>query len=283
MKTIHSAVHTATTALFVPGNKPEWFSKGVSSGADLILIDWEDSVPPTDKAAARTVTISALANETLHGPDICAMVRIDPSRAQADLALLAMLASRPGNGLLGAMLPKSHSVDAVCEARRLLPQSLAIVPLIESALGVSNVDEIASVRGIDRLAFGAFDFALDVSAKQDGPLLDYARSKLVIASTTSGLPPPLDSPIAEFGDMEAVALAATRADAFGFGGMMCIHPDQVAVVASAFKPDEAEIEWARKVIEAGAGFGRIATQMVDLPVQTLARRISQRSLDSNNE
>lgn len=276
--TIQSVVTHAKTALFVPGNSRRRYMTASSSGADLIVVDWEDSVPPAEKASARSATIDALVNGTPDGAPFCAIVRVDSSRLFDDLELLSSVSSEPGQGLLGVMLPKCQFPETLSRVLDMLSPHLAVIPLIESALGLHNVDEIASA-GVSRLAFGAFDFALDTSADREGPLLDYSRSRLVLASRIAELPLPLDSPVAEFGDTHVVAQAARRARAFGFGGIMCIHPKQVLPAAEALRPDAAEIAWAAQVLATDPGAGRIATQMVDYPVQSLARRIAQRSME----
>lgn len=278
MTAIQSVVSRARTALFVPGNSRRKFTTASTSGADLIVVDWEDSVPPGQKVTARSDTLDAFANGTTNGAPFCAIVRVDSSRLSWDLELLASLSSKPGQGLLGVMVPKCQSPDTISNVKDMLPPHLAVIPLIESAMGINRVDEIASA-GVNRLALGGYDFALDTSSDLEGSLLDFARARLVIASRVADLPGPLDSPVAEFGDLLVVTRVAKRAKAFGFGGMMCIHPKQVMPVIEAFRPDKAELAWATQVLATESGAGRIASQMVDEPIQSLARRIAEHSVE----
>lgn len=266
-------VETSRTPLFVSGSSPEKFNRARSSGADLVVVDWEDSVPSSNKKEARKATVEALSAVAHHEATFFALIRVDSSSLEQDIRLLSELFGRGNSGILGIMLPKVSCAAEVESARELLPRQLALVPLIESALGIKNVGEIAQVEGVTRLAFGAIDFALDMFAGQEGPLLDYARAALVIASRAAGISAPLDSPVAEFGDLSIVERAAMSSKAFGFGGMMCIHPAQIPVVALALRPNVKEVEWARQVLEMSSMSARIATQMVDEPVRRRAKRI----------
>jgi citrate lyase subunit beta/citryl-CoA lyase len=158
-----------------------------------------------------------------------------------------------------------------------LPNELAFVPLIESALGVVHALEIASIDAVTRLAFGAIDFALDIDADGGDRFLDHARAQLVLVSRAAGVAAPLDSPSVEIKDVAMIAESARTARNFGFGGKLCIHPVQLAPVAGAFTPTEAEIRWAESVVGAEGAAAQIAGQMVDRPVIERAKKILTRA------
>jgi citrate lyase subunit beta/citryl-CoA lyase len=268
---------TAITALFVPGDRPERFAKAAASGADVIVIDLEDAVAPGSKAAARSAAAHAL---TAAGGGVRALVRINPAGTEAfRLDLSALLADGLPAGLLGVVLAKAENTADIESLRRMLPAGLALIPLVESALGLREADALASVSGVTRLAFGAVDFALDINAGTANQYLAYARSRLVAASRAAGIAAPLDSPSTEIRDAAAVAASAAHGKGFGFGGKLCIHPAQLGAVAGAFGPTPEETTWARTVVAADAEAGGAAVQldgaMVDAPVVERARRILQ--------
>lgn len=269
----------ATTALFVPGDRPERFAKAAAAGAGVVIIDLEDAVAQDAKSAALAATVEAVAPAGGRDP-VRALVRVNPRASghyEADITLLLSAASSPGTGLLGIMVPKGEDPDALRQLRADMPKHMALVPLIESALGVVNALELARVPGITRLAFGAIDFALDIDADGEDRFLDHARAQLVLASRAAGIAAPLDSPSTEIRDTSKVAHSARLARNFGFGGKLCIHPAQLATVHGAFAPTEADVEWALSVIGAEGGATQVDGQMIDRPVTERAKRILQRA------
>jgi citrate lyase subunit beta / citryl-CoA lyase len=274
-------VRGAVTALFVPGNRPERFAKAAASGADVVIIDLEDAVAAADKAHARDEAVAALTGSGAHGSGgVRALVRVNAQDTAAyddDIRALLALASQPDHGLLGLMLPKAEDPAQVAELAAKLPADVPLVALVESALGLVNAVELARVPGVERLAFGAIDFALDIDADGGDRVLDQARAQLVVASRAAGIAPPLDSPSTDIRDTTAVAASAKLGRGCGFGGKLCIHPAQLPAVAAAFTPSPEEIAWARKILANDGGAVQVDGQMVDRPVIDRARRIIERS------
>lgn len=258
----------AITALFVPGDRPDRFAKALASGADVVIVDLEDAVGPADKSAASDNVRAALAAGRSR-----IMVRINPpgtSWYADDLDLIA--AFGPEDGLVGVVIAKAESADQVSAVRARAREDVDIVALIESAVGVHAVHEIAA-SGTDRLALGAIDLALDLDSTSE-TLLDQVRFQLTLASRVAELPPPLDTPSVEIRDLGAVAESAQRARAFGFGGKLCIHPAQLAAVKAAFVPTASEVSWAELVLTADThATTQVDGIMVDRPVIERARRI----------
>lgn len=271
----------ALTALFVPGDRPDRYAKAAASGADLVIIDLEDAVAPPAKFQARQAVTHALSPAA--GTGLQALVRVNAAGTDtfdAELDALLALAPLPGSGLLGIMLPKSEDPETLSElvARvRATGTPLAVVALIESARGVLRAAEIAAVPGVTRLALGAIDLTADVAADLDGPVVTHAMVQLVLASRAARIPAPLDSPSTAIRDEDAVTAAAAAARAAGFGGKLCIHPQQLDAVRSAFRPTEEQMTWARSVIDAGDAAVQIDGQMIDKPVIERARRILRRA------
>jgi citrate lyase subunit beta / citryl-CoA lyase len=264
-------VATAVTALFVPGDRPERFTKAAASGADVVIIDLEDAVTAENKARALAAAISSL-----NDGEVRALVRVnasDDTTHDAEIAALLNLTSGTAHGLLGIMVPKADNPGLLTDLRDRLPNDLAVVPLIESAAGLVQATELASVPGVTRLAFGAIDFALDIDASVEDRFLDHARSQLVLASRVARIAAPLDSPCTEIRDATTIADSARLARKFGFGGKLCIHPGQIPAVAGAFIPTEAEVAWASSVVGAEGAAVQVDGQMIDRPVTERAKRI----------
>lgn len=143
---------------------------------------------------------------------------------------------------------------------------------------------IARARGVERLSFGALDLGLDLGLASDTAgaqrILDQARYAILLHSVLAQLAPPLDSVFADINNSAGMARMAADARDMGFGGLLCIHPGQVAVIHAAFMPRQDELDWARRVLDAVASTGGVFVldgQMVDAPVIGLARRVLRRA------
>lgn len=277
--TATETVAAAVSALFVPGDRPERFAKAAAAGAGVVIIDLEDAVTPETKSAALAAALDAVAPSD-GGAAGRALVRVNPQGSghyYADITSLISAAQAPGSGLLGIVVPKAEDASALRQLRADMPKHLALVLLVESALGVVNAVELARIPGVTRLAFGAIDFALDIDADGGDRFLDHARAQLVLASRAAGIAAPLDSPATDIKDTTRVAESARLARNFGFGGKLCIHPAQLTTVHAAFAPTEADVDWALSVDGAEGGAIQVDGQMIDRPVTERAKRILQRA------
>jgi citrate lyase subunit beta/citryl-CoA lyase len=252
--------------LFVPGNRPERFDKAWAAGADQVIVDLEDAVPAAEKAAARAALAAWLS------PDRPVLVRINSADSEwfaGDLALSA----RPG--VAGIMLPKAER-DADLAALA-AAGAVAILPLIESALGLWHAAALARMPRVQRLVFGSIDFSFDLGIKEGYESLLYARSQLVLASRVAGIAAPVDGVTTTFENPDSVKDDTLRARALGFGGKLCIHPKQLAPVNAAFAPTVDELAWAGRVVAAAeaANGGAVALdgKMVDRPVILIAQQM----------
>lgn len=258
----------ARSFLFVPGTRPERFEKALSSGADAVILDLEDAVCVEEKDEARE------AISTWLSPEHPAYVRVNGASTEwfrDDLDAIV----RPG--LCGILLPKAEEPDQISEAASLLTEEATIVPILETGLGIWDARSLAAARRVERLAFGALDFALDVGIDGEDEELLYARSRLVLASRVAGIVPPLDGVTAALDDPDRLAADVNRARRLGFGGKLCIHPRQIEAVNRGFLPSEAEVSWARRVVEAaetaGTGAFRVDGEMIDRPVLERAQSV----------
>jgi citrate lyase subunit beta / citryl-CoA lyase len=273
-----SSLLLARSFLFVPANRPERYAKALACGAGAVIIDLEDAISPDDKPAARLQLEAAFADVPA-ADRVRLLVRINASGTKwhsADLALVGKLAHL---GLAGVVLPKAESADQLTHLAASVGHACALLPMIESAAGLEAVDQIASSPQVARLLFGNLDFQADLgmACGPDEAELQPVRMALVMASRLAGLAPPVDGVTAATGDLGQVQKDAERSRRSGFGARLCIHPAQVPVVNAALAPTAAELDWARRVIQAGeaakTGVFTLDGRMVDAPVLLLARRL----------
>ena len=248
---------TATTFLFVPGDRPDRFGKAAASGADVVVLDLEDAVAAADKDTAREHVDAWLRDGGR------AMVRINPAGTPW-FAADAEVVTRYG---IPVLVPKAETPGALAGFRE-------VTALIETALGVERAAELAAAGSVRRLAFGSIDLAAQLGVDPDDrETFAYARSRLVIASAAAGLDPPVDGVTTDLRDGERLAADVRHARRLGFGGKLCIHPKQLDAVREGFAPTEAELDWARRVLTTGDSASTVDGQMVDKPVRDRARRI----------
>jgi len=259
------------TALFVPGSRPERFAKALASGADAVIVDFEDAVEASLKAQARDNLEAFLGAN----PEARVRVRVnaagDPEQA-ADLELCRRLP-----GVIGILLPKA---ERAMQVRIAASCGKPVWPLIESARGLLALGEIAACEGVERLTFGGLDLALDIGMSSGTPaaavVYDQVRLSLLLHSRVNDLQPPLDTVFPAFDDAEGFAATIRHGRDLGLLGALCIHPKQVGVAHAALAPSADELDWARRVVDAaesGAAAFQVDGQMVDAPVLGRARRL----------
>ena len=263
----------ARTLLFVPGNRPERFEKAARCGADAVVLDLEDSVPPADKLAARGEIAREWAR--LQGLGVPLVVRINTADGEIGRADLAWLAALPSPAAV--MVPKAESVSVLEQVHHAL-RDVPILALIESAAGYAALPSLGGASGVLRLVVGHIDFLADTGLQCDDDESELAplRFAVNIATRLNRLAPPVDGVTVQIGDEARLRKDVRRALRFGFAGKLCIHPAQVAVVHDAFMSTGEELAWARKVLAADSAAGGAAVQvdgrMVDLPVVLQARK-----------
>lgn len=265
-------MHALQTPLFVPADRPERFQKAAASGADAVILDLEDAVVAENKAKAR----AAIRTHAILSVPV--VVRINPLEsplAGDDIDALTYAAFD------AIMVAKAADAAALASLAPRFPGK-ALIALIESVAGHASARAIAAVPGVAQLAFGSIDYALDLGCEETFEALLAARSEVVIASRLADLAPPLDGVTIGYDDAGLLTADARRARSLGFGGKLLIHPKQIAPVREGFRPSEAEIVFARRIVEAAArqGEGAISLdgRMIDVPVLAKARRILAQSL-----
>lgn len=272
--------------LFAPANHARRVEKALSLPADAVILDLEDAVAISEKAAARANAVAACALPR-RGRLLVRVNALSTEWAMADL--LAVV--RPG--LDGIVLPKVESAEEMATAEWLLAAlereaglaagSLALLPIIETARGMQALEAIAgAARRARRVAFGAADFTMDMGlhwTREEAELAPY-RARCVLASRAAGLEAPVDTVWTALKDAEGYAASVERARILGFGGKLCIHPDQLEAANRAFSPTAEQVERARRIAAAFAeaeakGLASISLDgaFVDYPIALAARRV----------
>ncbi|MFK8016902.1 MAG: CoA ester lyase [Gammaproteobacteria bacterium] len=286
MKRSRASYSGLRSFLFVPGNHPRKVEKVFTVGADAIILDLEDAVAITEKPATRQVVVAAL-QPARQCRGYIRINAIDTPFWRDDLSSVI------GSHLDGIVLPKVESAETLLEVDALItgreqalgidPGSIDLMPIVETARGVENSMSIATAcPRVRRLSFGGGDYTLDLDYRweADEQVLAYARAKLSHASRIAQLEPPIDTVVLQIREHDRFTASAERGRAFGFGGKLCIHPDQVALTHTVFSPSDEEVAHARAVIDAferaeaeGSASIQLNGYFIDYPIVDKARRI----------
>jgi len=251
----------ARTFLFVPASRPERFDKAVASGADVVILDLEDAVAPQEKDESRLNVARWLAAGGR------AVVRVNGRGTrwfQDDVVLAASAAA--------IVLPKTETPEDVDEVNS---GETPVIALLETPKGVLNAERICAHRSVIRAAFGNVDFAARLGVDPSSiTALAHARSHLVYASSAADCAPPIDGVTTSIQDADQLRADASHSRHLGFGAKLLIHPSQVGPVDEIFRPTQAEILWARTVLDVvSSGVGVVEGHMVDEPVLQRARSL----------
>jgi citrate lyase subunit beta/citryl-CoA lyase len=275
---------SARSVLFAPGNERRKLEKALECGADAVVADLEDAVPPDEKAVARRLTAELLATASTPSAVAVRVNGTDTPLWEDDLRALADVE-------LGALVLPKATPESVARLGRAGPPLLAVV---ETAQGLRRAYDVASEPRVAALALGAVDLGVELrlEARADGQEVLLARSLLVLDSAAAGLRAPFDLVHLALQDLESLEAECLLARSLGFRGKLCIHPAQVEVVNRVFSPTRDELERARRVVDAydrgvagGAGVVRLDGEMVDLPVVERARQVlaeAERSASDGN-
>jgi citrate lyase subunit beta / citryl-CoA lyase len=279
---------TTRTMLFTPCNHARHVEKALSGPADAVILDLEDAVAVDEKPGARELLPAILSGRPANSPRIFVRVNaLTTPFAYADLRAAVR------EGLDGIMLPKVESRDQVAVADWLIgaleaehglaANSVELLPIIETAVALTRLDEIAiAAPRIRRLTFGAGDFTLDTNMEwtpgNEGVL--WARIRTVVASRTAGLAAPIDTVYPALSDLAGFESEARQARRLGFEGKLCLHPDQVTIANQAFTPTDAEVSEAHRILEAfehavaiGSASIQLDGRFIDYPIAERARRV----------
>ena len=285
------------STLAVPGSSPGMFRKALESEADVVFLDLEDAVAPADKEQARRNVIQALLDLDWRGHGKTISVRINGIDTHYMYRDVVDVVEQAGHRLDTLLIPKVgvpgdvYLVDALLtqiEAAKGIPQRIGIEVLIETALGMANVEGIAAGRGrLEVLHFGVADYAASNRARTvnigglnpdyPGDQWHFALSRMTVACRAYGLRA-VDGPFGDFKDPEGFRLAARRGAALGIEGKWAIHPSQIELANEVFTPPEAEVSRARRILdalEAAAREGRGAAQLDGRMIDAASARMAE--------
>lgn len=264
-------MNTPLTWLYVPGDRPERFSKAVESGADVVIIDLEDAVAEADKEQALRNAVAFL-NDGPKKPPV--HVRVNDLSTPRGMADLRALADAPE---LGAVrLPKveaAHTVDLLVDVFAGRPVSA--YALLESARGIAHAHEIAAHPRVAGIALGEQDLAAELGITDEFAFA-YLRMQAVVAAAAAGLPPVPMSVYANVRDDEGLATSCLKGRALGLFGRTAIHPRQIPLIRRAFRPSDEEVARAREIVEASSARGAVALadgRFVDAPILARAQAV----------
>ena len=276
--------------LAVPASNWEMSRKAVESEADVVFLDLEDSVAPSEKVPSRQNVIRAV-RELDWGtkPTLFRMNALDTPFFYRDVIEIA---EEVGDKLDLIMVPKVNRPEDVyvvdtlltqIEANKGFARRIGLEVQIETAEGLINCDQIAKASPrIETIIYGPGDYTASVripsvsigsldewDAAYGSHRFHYVMHRILVAGRAAGLRV-MDGPFADFRDLDGYRASCLRARAMGFDGKWCIHPSQIPIANEVFAPTEAEVVWARRVIEAyevanreGRGAVAVDNKMID--------------------
>jgi len=273
----------ARSYLFVPGDNAAMLAKAMTRGADAVVVDLEDAVPAAHKAQARAEVGDWLSSQEDESAAIWVRINNDSELFGDDLAVAAQPA------VAGIVVPK---IADVRQARRHAEsvrtagvgrEPLGLIPLIETAPAMRDVEAIAAVAGVTTMMIGEYDFVAELGIEptdSDRELL-YYRSRLVLACAAAAINPPVAPVHINFRDLETYRSTTVAFKRMGYVGRATIHPAQALVANEVFSPTRDELAKAKRIVELfdetiAAGRGIVVDddgQMVDEAVVRSSRRL----------
>lgn len=265
--------------LYIPGNQPKLMLSAGLFGADGIILDLEDSVPPAEKDAARILVRNALVAMDWGSSE--RMVRVN----QGEIGDLDLRSIGPHNPHV-ILLPKVESPTQVSRTASVLAEvtggdSVFLMPILESPIGIHRAFEVAaSDPTVVALTLGLEDLSAELGAPrtEQGSESFLARQTTVYAARAAGVQP-IASVYSDIADEQGLAAYISRERGLGFDGIGCIHPRQIPVVHREMAPTEVQAEKAIRIVKAareaerlGLGAVAVGSKMVDPPVVKQAFR-----------
>ena len=285
--------------LAVPGSNPALFEKALNSAVDYVFLDLEDAVAPGDKEQARINVIQALLDLDWRGAGKTISVRINGLDTHYMYRDVVDLMEQAGDRLDTILIPKVgvpsdvYMVEAMVnqiEQGKGFETRVGLEALIETALGMANVEAIAAYGGrLEALHFGVADYAASNRARTvnigglnpdyPGDQWHFALSRMTVACRAYGLRA-IDGPFGDFKDPDAYRAAARRAAALGIEGKWAIHPSQIELANEIFSPPEAEVDRARRILKEleiaaaeGRGAAAVDGKMIDAASARMAENV----------
>ena len=291
--------------LAVPGSSPKMFEKAITSNADVVFLDLEDAVSPQDKIPSRQNIIKAIKEMNWKEKGKTISIRINSLDTHYMYRDVIEIVEEVGEKIDTILIPKAGSASDVYMVDCLLAQiednkkfknKIGIECLIETALGMSNIKEIAkSSKRLEALHFGVADYAASLKARTviigglnpdyPGDQWHHGLSQLVMTCRAYGLRA-IDGPFGDFNDKDAYIASAKRAAAIGFDGKWAIHPSQIDLANEVFSPPEKEVNKAIRILEElkkAAKEGKGAAQLDGRMIDAASARMAENVVNINNQ
>ena len=290
--------------LAVPGSSPKMFEKALNSNADYVFLDLEDAVSPNDKITARQNVIKALKEINWREKGKTISVRINSLDTHYMYRDVIEIIEEVGEKVDTLLLPKAGTASDVymldclltqIETNKKIKNKIGIECLIETALGMSNIKEIAqSSDRLEALHFGVADYAASLRARTvvigglnpdyPGDQWHHGLSQLVMTCRAYGLRA-IDGPFGDFNDPDSYTAAARRGAAIGIEGKWAIHPSQIDLANKVFSPPDSEVNKAKRILEElekAAKEGKGAAQLDGRMIDAASARMAENIVNINN-
>ena len=258
--------------LYVPGNNIKMLNKANNISADSFIFDLEDSVPLELKREARNIIKEILENKEWKEKELCVRINsLDTIESYRDLIAISEM-----ERVDCIIVPKAdRGISKIYKATERF-----LIPLIETAKGLLQVEDIVREEGVCAVSWASGDLALSLGGDLNSYYRnDFAAMKVLAAARTYGVEP-IDKVFFDVSDIEKFISECIHSKGLGFSGKQVIHPSQVEPANRVFSPNEDEIVWAQKVISAldgslksGKGAVKVDGKLVDKVHVEIARRI----------
>lgn len=285
--------------LAVPGSNPSMIDKAADSNVDVIFLDLEDAVAPPEKVQARKNIIQALNDIDWKAKGKTMCIRINGLDTHYMYRDVVDIVEQAGQHLDTILVPKVGVPADIYTVETMVSQieeamgythQIGLEALIETALGMANVEAIAAAPGrLEAMHFGVADYAASNRARTvvigglnpdyPGDQWHFALSRMTVACRAFGLRA-IDGPFGDFNDPDGYILAAKRAAALGIEGKWAIHPSQIDMANDVFSPPETEVTRARNIIKAlreaeaqGKGAASLDGKMIDAASERMANNV----------
>lgn len=273
--------------LFMPGNNPGMLQNCDVFDSDTVIIDLEDAVSSTEKDSARNLVKSFITTHHVKNEIMIRINGFDTPFYEKDLDYVI------SDDIDSIMLPKARVDDLIkldkiiskYEKERHMKKHIAVVPIVEMALSLIEVDEIAKAPRVNGILLGAEDFTkdLEVTRTKEGSEILYARSRIIVACKAYKIDA-IDTPFTDTVDMEGLKKDVNYVKGLGMNAKSAIHPNQIEVINQAFTPTQKEIDYAKRVLQArdeafskGLGVFSLDGKMVDNPVIKRAETVIEKA------
>ena len=253
--------------LFVPANKLDWISKAETSKADGLVIDLEDSVPLSDKRKSRDELARHLSSSHISKPFFIRINSLKSHDGKEDISLFNI----KNKNFLGLIIPKIENPIELS----VLPESLKLVLLIETALALENLSLLSEDKRVIGLALGGADLSAELGSDMSWDAMLLARSMIILQASKYGLIT-IDSPFMQIEDINELAQESRKARSIGFNSKFAIHPKQAEVIKESFLPTKEDLEEAQKILKAFSkskgGAISVDGKMIDEPIIKLMKK-----------